>query len=603
MRVKADFRPWTAFLILLLAAAGYLAVRPHLLVFDTLEFPIFALLVLGVTVTLALWSGLRHDRRLARLARVAEAMMKGDYTARGDEEGGDSLASLSSSLNQLSERIGTSLNKLKKSEECIRELAYRDSLTGLPNRRMFEDLFAREMKAAERYEYGLALAVLDVDNLKDVNDSLGHAAGDGLLVGVANRLVRQLRSSDVLARLGGDEFALVMRTGGRREHIMPALSRLLNRVREPFDIDSREVRSSLSIGLCFYPEDGHTARDLMSHADFALYQAKNEGRNMVRQFDLSMNELATERIRMEQDLRRALVDGDEFSLWYQPIVTLEDRRLVGMESLVRWQHPQAGLIMPTDFIALAEEAGLLPQLGHRVLVKACRQAARWHEQGHTPIQICVNVSVRQLQAGDFIDTIQRVLTLSDLDPKFLKLEITEDMAAEGQRVLDHLAQLRSVGIQLAIDDFGTGYSSFSYLLKNKIDTIKIDRSFVAGIPDNPDSTAIVRAILSLAQSLDLEVVAEGVENPRQLQFLRDNGCTLGQGFLFQKPAPAGLLEHLLRQGSVPLGHQESPRPRAVDELELTQPTTPGDPEAHATDLDDIFKDLRGTDRLPASGSN
>ncbi|MDX1644407.1 MAG: GGDEF domain-containing protein [Thermoanaerobaculia bacterium] len=582
MRVRQHLRPWTVFLALLLVTAAYLAGRPQLLLFDTAELPALLLVVILGVVLIGLWSQARARRRLARLASVAEAIQSGDFTARCDESGGDSIASVAGSINRMAAHIDATLAQLRESEDRIREVAYRDPLTGLPNRRLFEELLEREVEAARRYEYPLAVAVMDIDNLKDVNDSLGHRSGDQLLRAVAERLVHQLRGSDVLARLAGDEFALVMRSAERREDVLSVLERVLRRCREPFELEQREIQTSLSIGLCFYPEDGSSSQELMSNADFALYRAKAAGRAKVRQFDQSMNELATTRLRMEQDLRRAM-DGDELILTYQPIVALDDRRIVGLEALVRWNHPEDGLLTPDRFISLAEDAGLMPQLGYLVLMKACRHAVLWQQTGLSPVPISINVSVRQLQAGDFAERVERVLLLTGLEPQYLKLEITENIAAEGERILEHLSRLRSQGVGLAIDDFGTGYSSFSYLLEHRIDSLKIDRSFVRDLPHNADSTAIVRAILSLAERLDLEVVAEGIERPEQLELLREAGCRLGQGYLFCRPRTKADIQEILRTGSVPSGAADSDATDAVSDDPL--PSDPASTDATSSDSD------------------
>lgn len=543
-------RPWTAFLALVLGTSAYLAWRPQLLVFDSAELPLVLLAFVTCSISIGVWSQARLRRRMARLASVAEAIRDGEYSSRSDESGHDSIASVARSINEMAAHIDRNLQRLRSSENQIREIAYRDPLTGLPNRRLFEEALEREVEAARRYDYHLAIAVMDIDRLKDVNDSLGHAYGDRLLEGIAERLSEQVRGSDMLARLAGDEFALVMRCDEEHDAVSSVLDRLRRRCREPFELEQREVLSSLSIGVCFFPEDGATPQELMSNADFALYQAKRTGRNRVRQFDQSMNELATARLQMEQQLHRAL-DNEELLVAYQPIVSLVDYELVGLEVLVRWDHPRDGIVLPGKFVPLAEDAGLMPQLGYQVLMKACRHAVLWQETGVRPLPISINVSVRQLQAGDFVDRVERVLLLTGLDPHCLKLEITENVAVEGTRILDHLSGLRERGVGLVIDDFGTGYSSFNYLLKHRIDSLKIDRSFIQGIQRNPDSRAIVRAILSLATSLGLEVVAEGIETVEQLEMLRREGCELGQGYLFSKPRSKVAIQDLLVAGVVP----------------------------------------------------
>jgi diguanylate cyclase (GGDEF)-like protein len=538
--------PTVAFLLLAVAALGVLAFLPQ-----ALDFRTFVALFLSAALLIALWADRRTRRRLARLAAVAEAITEGDFSQRIRETGSDSIGSVSTSLNRMAEHVQRSIEQLREGEEHVRQLAYNDPLTGLPNRRLFHDLLERELSAAKRYGYEMAIAIFDVDHLKDVNDSLGHLAGDHLLAELAVRLKSRLRSSDVIARLAGDEFALIMRTAGKRDEALKAIQRLLRACRDPIDLDSREILTTISAGICFFPGDGDDSTTLMKNADFALYQAKQEGRNKLLLFNESMNELANERLELEQDLRRAL-DNDEFRLFWQAQVSLADGGIVGMEGLCRWLHPEKGIIMPLTFIPVAEEAGLMPQLGYRVLLEACRRAAMWRDRGFPHIPVSVNVSVRQLQAGDFPEIVERVLLLTDLEPSLLELEITESIAAEGEGILPHIARLRDLGVGLAIDDFGTGYSSFSYLLKHRIDTIKIDRSFVIGLPSHKDSVAIVRAIVSMARNLGLDVVAEGVDTQEQLDFLYACGCGVAQGFLLHMPMPWREMEPLLKEGRLPL---------------------------------------------------
>lgn len=549
------FRPTTELVLLALVAVALIALRPEWVRVDDTLFQAFALAVVVAGGGLLLWRFVRIRSRMNRLALVAEALKRGDYSARSRIPGGDALAHLSSSIDQAAEHIEDQVNKLQASEERIRKMAYHDPLTELPNRRFFQELLVREVSQARRTDTVLGVVILDLDNFKDVNDSLGHTYGDLLLMEVSKRLTSLIREDDLLARLGGDEFALLLPRAQKPEDLLMVVRRLLSACRQPFQLDWREVLTSASIGMSFYPQDGEGPEALMRNADSALYQAKHRGRNNLQLFDPSMNQVVHRRLQLEQDLRRA-IKGDELYLDYQPLVSLGDGRIAGLEALVRWRHPTKGVIEPDTFIPLAEETGMMPTLGLLVLELACRQINSWKAQGLNPVPVSVNVSVRQLQTGDFVGSVRRLIEALEVSPDLLQFEITENIAMEGARkVLEYISALNRLGSTVAIDDFGTGYSSFHYLMQYQIDTIKIDKSFVAGLPGNPESVAIVRAIISLGRNLGLKVVAEGIESQLQLEMLRRNECHIGQGYLLGRPQRPEDLKLALDTGHISLSNR------------------------------------------------
>jgi diguanylate cyclase (GGDEF)-like protein/PAS domain S-box-containing protein len=437
------------------------------------------------------------------------------------------------------------ISEQKEAAERINRLAYFDLLTGLPNRGMFLDRLHQSLALATRDGYMVGLVFLDLDNFKDVNDTIGHIAGDMLLCEVALRLAGCIRESDILARLGGDEFVVLLTSVTCQERISAAAQRMLEIFAKPFQIDGRSIYSSASIGIALYPDDSHDASSLFCCADTAMYHAKKEGRATFRFFCEEMNQKNMRRVALESSLHRGL-EKEEFFLHYQPQWNLKTNKMVGVEVLLRWQSVDFGLMPPSEFVSLIEESDLIFTIGEWMLKSACRQARRWADEGHPEIKVAVNISGKQLKQPEFIEMLTGIIQESGVDPRSLELEFTESVIMENvERTIEKLAALKLMGVQLSIDDFGTGYSSLNYLKHFPVDRIKIDRSFVTDMNSCNDDAAIVEAIITMAQRLKLKVLAEGVENSDQLHYLTGLGCDEVQGFYLAMPMPADALAHNL----------------------------------------------------------
>ncbi len=455
-------------------------------------------------------------------------------------------------------------------------LAYYDALTGLPNRRMFMDRLVWSLQHVKRdTSKSGAVLHIDLDRFKQINDTLGHRVGDGLLKGVAQRLLQQVRAVDTvsvmtgdepqmsLSRLGGDEFTVLLPEMTRAENAAQVARRILTALEEPFRVDGHEVFVTPSIGIAVFPDDGADIDTLLKHADVAMYHAKQRGRNTYEFYSGEMNARALERLSLENQLRRAL-ERDELLLVYQPKVDVRGGRIVGAEALLRWIHPELGTVSPQEFIPLAEEAGLIVALGEWVLHMACQQNKAWQTAGLGDTRIAVNVSSRQFGEARLMQTIQKALQRSGLAPEYLTLELTENMLMDNAREnLEALHQIKDMGIKLSIDDFGTGYSSLSYLKQFPLDELKVDRSFVSPIQTEADDAPIVTAIIAMAHSLGLSVVAEGVETEAQLAFLRARNCDVYQGYLCSKPIPGDAFAALLARTSAATQAAGSPNRPAL----------------------------------------
>jgi len=452
--------------------------------------------------------------------------------------------------------VGTllDLSAQKAAERRIRELADFDPLTGLPNRRLLRDRFAQLLAAAEREESEIAVIFLDLDHFKRINDSLGHSVGDDLLCEVSGRLAAAVRRVDTLARLGGDEFIFAL-PGIHAAAAAEVARRLLEVCVTPFFVGGHELTITPSLGISVYPQDGQDLETLLKNADAAMYKAKEVGRNTFQFYASEMNTATLERLLMESNLRRAL-NQNEFVLHYQPLVSLQSGLIIGVEALIRWYHPDLGMIMPDRFIHVAEETGLINSIGDWVLCEACRQAQSWCEAGLPPVTMAVNVAPVQFRQSGFVEVVAGALAASGLEAGRLELEVTERTVMHDADInLGTLSALHRMGVELSLDDFGTGYSSLAYLKRFPVGKLKIDRSFVNDLEVDSDDRAIASTIVSMGRNLRLTVLAEGVENFEQLALLRKMGCDMAQGFHFSRALPAAEMARLLAEQ--PFLHKEA----------------------------------------------
>jgi diguanylate cyclase (GGDEF)-like protein len=418
-------------------------------------------------------------------------------------------------------------------------LARYDQLTGLINRTLFADRLQGAVARARRDGGLVALMFLDMDDFKDVNDRYGHAAGDSLLRQAAERLVSSVRESDTVARLGGDEFTVILEGGHRVEDAGRVATKVISALSTPYQLGHHEVVVTCSIGIATYPIDGDNVDELLKGADIAMYSAKAAGRNTYQYFTRELRERTTERIALIDGLRRALDEGDQLELVYQPKIDVEAGAVSGLEALLRWNHPELGRVLPSKFIPLAEETDLIIPMGEWVLDRACSQMRAWRAAGLPDMTVAVNVSSRQFRMGNLVETVATSLAAAGLSPRYLEIEVTEGtLLADVELTRRSLERLRDMGVRVSVDDFGTGYSSLSSLSQLPIDTLKIDRAFVKNVTRDRDGAAISSAIIGLARSLRLEAVAEGVESAEQAEFLRNLGCRKMQGYCFSKPLSA-----------------------------------------------------------------
>jgi diguanylate cyclase (GGDEF)-like protein/PAS domain S-box-containing protein len=452
------------------------------------------------------------------------------------------------------------ITERRQAEQRIRRLALYDALTELPNRQFFKEQLGHSLGHADRLQQKVAVVVLDLDRFKRINETWGHSVGDQLLIAVSARLTRSVRSADYvtrsesgpvagnLARLGGDEFTIQVTGLAQAADVAKVARRILSVLAQPFDVAGQEIVVTASAGIAVFPDDGCDVDTLLKNADSAMYHAKDRGKDNYQFFSRSMNASSLNKLTLENQLRKA-IDRDELVLHYQPKVDAASWRIAGVEALVRWRHPEKGLIAPAEFIPLAEEMGLIVPIGEWVLAEAARQAAAWRVGGLSPFGIAVNMASPSFAQKDFVSKVAAVLARTRLEPGSIEIELTESVLMQDlEAAYNTLRALKEQGVCLSIDDFGTGYSSLAYLKRFPIDTLKIDRSFVRDVIDNPEDASITGAIIVLGKSLGLAVVAEGVETEAQAAFLRERGCNLMQGYLFSRPVPAEEIVRLVRSG-------------------------------------------------------
>ncbi|NRR03289.1 EAL domain-containing protein [Brevibacillus sp. RS1.1] len=445
---------------------------------------------------------------------------------------------------EIMEMVGSMIDitERKKAEETIRYMAHYDSLTNLPNRTLFHEKLAEAMLKAKQKDEKIGVMFIDLDRFKNINDTLGHSIGDVLLQAVANRLICCLRKEDSVSRLGGDEFAIFL-TGATHKEAGEIAQRIITSMSESITLDHIEIFITPSIGISMYPDDGDDIEALLKHADAAMYLAKEQGKNNYQFFSEELHQVLAKKLQLERELRKAL-DEKQFTLHYQPKIHLQTGQIIGMEALIRWDHPDLGLIPPIQFIPIAEETGLIVPLGEWVMRTACQQTKAWQEAGFTQLAVAVNISLRQFMQNNLIEMITSILEETGLAPQYLELEITESMALNVDYTIRILNRLKALGVSISIDDFGTGYSSLSYLSQFPIDRLKIDQSFLRNL--NPQNQAIIKTIIHMAHNMKIAVIAEGVETHEHVDFLKEQLCNEVQGYFYSKPLPTKEIDSFLQ---------------------------------------------------------
>lgn len=465
-----------------------------------------------------------ENSRLVRVEVIASPLMNSDGTLRGVIE----------VARDITEHLEL-LDEVKQQKDDLQHIAHHDSLTNLPNRALFLMRLKQAISKAKRTDMQMAVLFVDLDRFKEINDSLGHAVGDMVLKEVAKRFKKSVREEDTLARLGGDEFTFISEGLKKPQNAASMAQKIIASLELPFETNNHQFFLTASIGISVYPQDGKSADTLLRNADAAMYKAKDEGKNTFQYYTADMTEQAFERIFLESSLRRALAE-DQLVVFYQPQFNTASGRLIGVEALVRWVHPDMGMVAPSRFIPLAEDTGLIIQLGEQVMRIACKQMTEWEREGIRPHRLAVNLSVKQIGSSSLLPSIATILSDTECNPEWLEFEVTEGFLMKDPELsVSILQKLRDIGAELAVDDFGTGYSSLAYLKRFPLTRLKIDRSFIHDVPDDPDDSAITRAIIAMAKNLNLNVLAEGVENNEQRSFLVDEGCDEAQGFLFGRP--------------------------------------------------------------------
>ncbi|MEO7496359.1 MAG: EAL domain-containing protein [Massilia sp.] len=537
----------------LIVQSGLESVYRQLGLYLALTIPVM-LAVLGIAhLVLSRLQRFITDPILALSSVSAQISRLGDYSIRAQVSSLADIGMLSKAFNTMLDRIQKRESELeaeiaerKRVEVKLDRLAHFDDVTQLHNRHYFNDRLESVIKRSQQFKERTVLMFIDLDDFKTVNDTLGHDIGDELLRLVSARLAETLRFGDVISRIGGDEFAIILENVSQTSVASLIAEKCLARIAQPFAISGHEIHVGASIGISVYPDDAANMHELLKYADTAMYYAKNNGKNSYRLFTSSMQEDAHKRFTIDNNLRRALERG-EFILHYQPQLDLRSGVISGAEALIRWLHPDLGIINPADFIPIAEDTGVIVRIGEWVLREACRELRKWHAAGYR-LRMSINLSGRQLREADFVATVLAIVAETGVDPHWLELELTESMLMDASPlIVEKLHALRRAGIQLAIDDFGTGYSSMSYLKTFPVGTLKIDRSFVCDLPHNTQDAAITKAIIAMARSLRMDIVAEGIETAEQGEFLRANGCDKGQGYYYSKPLPASQVWDLLKR--------------------------------------------------------
>ncbi len=447
-------------------------------------------------------------------------------------------------MQERKEFTASLVSQIEDKTQQLKHQATHDYLTNLPNRVMLLDKIREAIKWSSENNKIFALLFLDLDRFKLINDSLGHAAGDTLLQEIAARTQTALQAQDILARLGGDEFVILLKDIQSTEEVIAKTNQILSLFQTPYNIEGRPLTITTSIGISLYPRDGNSADVLLRNADTSMYQAKEAGANNFKIYTTEMNKKCLEQLDKEMQIRQGL-NNNEFFLVYQPQFDLTSEKLIAVEALIRWRHPQKGLILPMDFIPLTEETGLIIAMGEWALKTACKQNKAWQDAGFDPIRVAINVTAQQLKQANIVTVVKNALTESGLDPKYLELELTENIIVSSAEIVRTIKELKKLGVAIAIDDFGTGYSSLSYLKKLPLDRLKIDGSFIQNIQSELDDEVIIRAIIAVAKNLNLEVLAEGVESHNQLEFLKKQKCDEIQGFYFSKPLSIDDMNKLL----------------------------------------------------------
>ncbi|PKN13306.1 MAG: GGDEF domain-containing protein [Deltaproteobacteria bacterium HGW-Deltaproteobacteria-4] len=467
-----------------------------------------------------------------------------NYQLRTKKNSNDEIGTLIDGFNEMLEEIAERDELLRQRHDHLQQLAHFDSLTRLPNRVLFYDRISQALLQAARLKQKVAILFVDLDHFKDINDTLGHRIGDLLLIEVASRLQEIVRACDTVARMGGDEFTLCLQNMEHPDNAGLVAQKIVNSLARPYTIEGEDIFVSASVGITLFPVDGVSVDELLKNADTAMYHVKDHGKNMFQFFSQEMNDKTCSRLALHNSLRYAL-ERNEFLLYYQPKFDIASRQPTGMEALLRWNNPEKGIIVPDKFIPLAEETGLIVPIGEWVLRTVCEQINSWQAQGNPPLRVSINISPVQFRRDDFAESILRILEETGVNPNLLELELTESALMQNTAsTVAILHKCRNLGMHISIDDFGTGYSSLSYLKRFPIDTLKIDRSFIFNLTENRDDNAIVTAIIAMAHSLNLKIIAEGVETEGQLAFLVEQGCEEMQGYLYSRPLPAKEIDKL-----------------------------------------------------------